>query len=500
MDRSISGCNRALAQRIIPQTVSQFNAGRFGEDYYVFERKEFYRNVLLYSVSKSAVDPFIDSLIIERGKWKGNPLWEIVCLTTPNTKQIRETACIGIIIDPIRKEAIAYTMEHYTKDYKVCEWDNGLHFRYGIVSSKSDFISKIISLTLEKWKPDEKDIKYPDFSATPPPPTKKKQSKVPFWKRKYANLPGWVLLLFAWAVILIVIVLVINISSGSSTEITGRASSFEEADSMAVEPLSDIATNPSEDNHFTPSEDYSGRDSVVSSFDYFKVKILYDALKEDGVDVGSEEEFYDWFFTPGKEGYENRKYAYEAHKNNRADLGKSYEDFKNNWLQLQPVIEGTVAQDAVNIKYFKNGDKPYANWFGKGRYDRNSLSSLTISNQTDCDAVVILYSASGNVVRHSFVKKHSSYTMTQIPSIKAIIKVMQGNDWNTLKDNGSGYPQGGFMNDVSFSSSSWNDPFEYVPREDDEGVNYPSYSITLHAVPNGNFQTSGSSSDEFFEN
>ena len=34
-----------------------------------------------------------------------------------------------------------------------------------------------------------------------------------------------------------------------------------------------------------------------------KVKSLYDVLKSNGEDVGSEQEFNDWFLKPGQEGY-----------------------------------------------------------------------------------------------------------------------------------------------------------------------------------------------------
>lgn len=67
-----------------------------------------------------------------------------------------------------------------------------------------------------------------------------------------------------------------------------------------------------------------------------KVKSLYDALKSDGADVGSEQEFSDWFFKPGAEGYKNRKYVYDTFKADGADVGKNYEEFAG-WLGMQAV-------------------------------------------------------------------------------------------------------------------------------------------------------------------
>lgn len=67
-----------------------------------------------------------------------------------------------------------------------------------------------------------------------------------------------------------------------------------------------------------------------------KVKRLYDALKADGGDVGTPEEFNSWFFKPGKEGYKNRKSVYDTFKADGADVGKNYEEF-GKWLGLHAV-------------------------------------------------------------------------------------------------------------------------------------------------------------------
>ena len=67
-----------------------------------------------------------------------------------------------------------------------------------------------------------------------------------------------------------------------------------------------------------------------------KVKKLYDALKADGGDVGTPEEFNSWFFKPGKEGYKNRKSVYDTFKADGADVGKNYEEF-GKWLGIHAV-------------------------------------------------------------------------------------------------------------------------------------------------------------------
>ncbi len=73
-----------------------------------------------------------------------------------------------------------------------------------------------------------------------------------------------------------------------------------------------------------------------------KIKSLYDALKADGADVGSEQEFSDWFQAPGEQGYNNRKYVYDTFKADGADVGKYYEEFAG-WLGLH-AVQPQVAQ------------------------------------------------------------------------------------------------------------------------------------------------------------
>lgn len=58
-----------------------------------------------------------------------------------------------------------------------------------------------------------------------------------------------------------------------------------------------------------------------------KVKTLYDALVADGADVGTEDEFKNWFFAKGEQGYKNRKTVFDAFKEDGADVGKDYEEF-----------------------------------------------------------------------------------------------------------------------------------------------------------------------------
>lgn len=145
---------------------------------------------------------------------------------------------------------------------------------------------------------------------------------------------------------------------------------------------------------------------------------------------------------------------------------------------------------------YKTGDIPYKDYFGKGIYDTESLSELTIVNYSPTDAVVLLVTLDGDVIRNNFIKHKSVFTMEQIPSSSCKIKVMFGNFWNSGKDNGINFPSGGFTEDISFMESD--DIFFFYAIKEDNRINYPTYSITLHKVENGNMRTSSINKEEFF--
>lgn len=111
------------------------------------------------------------------------------------------------------------------------------------------------------------------------------------------------------------------------------------------------------------------------------------------------------------------------------------------------------------------------------------------------DAVVFLETISGKKVRHVYVGFGESFTMTSIPGGEYVVKVLQGMKWNPEKDNGTDAPRGGFMEDVSISSSSYLDPFDYpYPKSG----HYMEYTITLQTVEGGNMSTRQIFADELY--
>ena len=67
-----------------------------------------------------------------------------------------------------------------------------------------------------------------------------------------------------------------------------------------------------------------------------KVKKIYDTLKSGGGDVGTEQEFNEWFLAQGDAGYRNRKSVFDTLKGGGADAGANYEEFRD-WLGLHAV-------------------------------------------------------------------------------------------------------------------------------------------------------------------
>lgn len=151
----------------------------------------------------------------------------------------------------------------------------------------------------------------------------------------------------------------------------------------------------------------------------------------------------------------------------------------------------------TETNYF-TGESPYSSYYTDER-DINSLSELTISNLTSTDAVVLLVSFRGEVIRNVFISQDSEYTIAEIPVGRYKVKVMYGNAWNSDKDNGEGFPRGGFMKNVSFSETQSSDSFDFIPERRSDGVSYPTYSMTLHKVQNGNLDTKRISKGDFFQ-
>ena len=151
-----------------------------------------------------------------------------------------------------------------------------------------------------------------------------------------------------------------------------------------------------------------------------------------------------------------------------------------------------------NIEYketvLHTGDAPY----GKGVVTKGALSSCIISNPTHYDAVVILVNQNGKWVRNSYIPSGASYKMKNIPEGKYIIKVTQGYSWYNQKDNGEGKAKGGFMKDVSYYESKWDECINFTYKRTKDGISYQDHEIKLIAN-DGNKQISRVTPKDFFK-
>ncbi len=184
-----------------------------------------------------------------------------------------------------------------------------------------------------------------------------------------------------------------------------------------------------------------------------------------------------------------------THKNRKRDSAMVIEDNKDNSVVIS---HNTSVSLSYKETFYNTGESPYKKWYGKGIYDYNSLSYLNVTNYSSNDAVLLLVHKSKGVVRNVYIAQDHSYKIKYIPEGKYIVKVMYGNSWNSEKQNGLNFPKGGFMENANFEQTKWDDPFVFLFKEDSEGINYPTYTLTLHKVKYGNLHTDKIKPDEFW--
>ena len=288
------------------------------------------------------------------------------------------------------------------------------------------------------------------------------------------------------------------------------------------------------------------KDNVPSSYNSYTFKKdskwLYDELSKDIHTMGTYEDFIEELQDPAMAGYYYREakrlklnigtkndfnklliadgiIKQEIEIKDKVDKSNSFSNTNNTVKKINSSVDNVLSkynsskiatkstsESNNEITYketiYKTGDSPYANYFGngkrKGQYDKNSLSKLTITNYSSKEAVVLLEKTNGTVIRNVYIKNNSEYKLTNIPEGYYRIKVMYGNSWNSEKDNGKNFPKGGFMKNVSFTKSRDNDMFNYTFEETYDGISYPTYSITLHKVKDGNMKTENISKEDFF--
>ncbi len=149
------------------------------------------------------------------------------------------------------------------------------------------------------------------------------------------------------------------------------------------------------------------------------------------------------------------------------------------------------------LNQLKTGDTPYKKYY-KNIVNQNLNNYILIKNTPHSDVIVLLKNIQTNkVVRNVYIKSGIDYKIKNIPEGIYSLKCMYGNNWNPQKQ--IGQIKGCFDSDLSFSETSEKDYFDMNVQENIDGINIPSYTVTLYKVRNGNMSTKTISANQFFE-
>jgi curved DNA-binding protein CbpA len=99
-----------------------------------------------------------------------------------------------------------------------------------------------------------------------------------------------------------------------------------------------------------------------------------------------------------------------------------------------------------------NGDTPYSDYFGSGKYDQVTNHNLKINNQTDAELIVCLFTRT-RFVRSFYVAKNYSAEISQLPSDSLFIKYCSGTHFDANEPTEINNLKGKFMKHLLFFKS-----------------------------------------------
>jgi hypothetical protein len=152
-----------------------------------------------------------------------------------------------------------------------------------------------------------------------------------------------------------------------------------------------------------------------------------------------------------------------------------------------------IEEIVVTQTYPVNGTSPYNSYFGSGIYN-DTQNSIIVNSPKNSDIVFLLKNAfSGKTIRNEFIRKNSTFELTEIPYGTYIFVYFSGTDWSYNESMKNGRIRGGFTKNKSFSKSEYSkDRMEFKTGY------YGSYELTLTQVISGNLETQPADEDDFF--
>lgn len=139
--------NHVMASLVAPNVVKLYNSKT--ADWSIFENRGYLGTVMTKLIGKKIM-PFVDALKIERVRLNGYENLTMRIIELPTNGEVGQTKYICYVCDTSAHKAEFFLMEHsLNKKFMICNWEEKMHYNYGYVSDKQDFVKKSVSLFSE---------------------------------------------------------------------------------------------------------------------------------------------------------------------------------------------------------------------------------------------------------------------------------------------------------------------------------------------------------------
>lgn len=133
-----------MARFTAPNSVKMYNSRT--ADCRVFDDRSYLRIVMTKLIGKK-IAPFVEASKIERVRLNSHEDLTIRIIELPTNGEIGQSKYICYVCDTTAHKAEFFLMEHsLNKKFMICNWEEKMHYNYGYVSDKQDFVKKSVSL------------------------------------------------------------------------------------------------------------------------------------------------------------------------------------------------------------------------------------------------------------------------------------------------------------------------------------------------------------------